>query len=291
MKKIILLCLQILLTVSCSPKKESPSGKEIPTAHADSKPQIDVQMATEELKEYLDKPNPPEDIAPFIDSIKKEYPQLLADIAFLRSDSMKGVRIDCIGVTHFRAMEENNFEPSVDTETIASQESARKQVLDSGYDLVSGDFSAYFGRVDKKIAIHEQLTNVSSMAKMLHYKKLPTYAETEKFLRDLATKDFPCSLAFSNSRKPYVIGTEPRWVYLTQQYLLPKFQSSPGMYPDIERFAWLLGRVRSEISYSRMAQYLLRNAKGQKGVLLYGELHVPDYREFQNRFGTIGTIM
>ncbi len=288
MKKLMFYFL-LFASVSCTPKPETSSKEAVSVPTVQNTPSAD-RMATEDLALYLDMQNGPPALMQIFDSIKAEYPKLLADIAFLKSDSMKGIQIDCMGVTHFESRKEDNWKTTVSEEAKASQQFVKQRVEEGGYDVVSGDFSAHFGPVDLGIAVDEQLRNTTSLSQIMGFQHRPTYQETKDFLRDLATKDYTCSLACANSKKPYVIGTEPRWVYLAQQYLISTVQAPPGQYPEIDHLIMLFSRVRSEISYSRMAQYLLKTAPGKKGVLLYGQFHNRDYMEFQQRFGTKGII-
>ncbi len=268
--------------------------------HRDEAKQAQVpETSTEELAKYFNMFDGKQGLLGVLslafDSIESEYPSMLRDIVFLKSDSIKGLNIDCIGMLHSSPYSSGVMYTS---DSVSASQNRIAGIIDKGgYDFVGTEYASTPGRIDFATMIKEQQSNVSSLAKTFNAGSCPSFDDCRKFIIEQAKSDYSAHLIVSGSTKPYLIGTEPRWVWLSQQMLLSILLSvdpskvEPELIYTFDRVIGILARVRSEIAYVRTARYLIKVGRHKKAAILYGRDHLVDFINIQIRYGTTGKIL
>ena len=237
--------------------------------------------ATEELGTWFDV-FPKDFIASHImDSIHSEYASMLSDIRFL--DSVKGLKIDFIGMVH------SDFE-TYSNDVALCQASLSETIEKMNYLFIGTESSAVAGKVDMDTYLTEQLENMSIAMRVLYGREvIVSQSQYKQIIEKWVPYDFVLQKLFSHNEKPYLVGTEPRWVWYAEQFfrniaILPDI--SPEDADNIRKLIPILNRCRSEIAFARTARQLLKDDKNSTAVLLYGKNHLDHFKQLAQEFGT-----
>lgn len=283
----ILLIISLLGLVACGPHTDYSSDIQMPHRASEA-------FATYRLQEWFNSPAKNAVPAMYFDSIESEYTEYLRDIAFLRSDSVRDLKIDCIGVLHFSRDLSGELFP--DAAALTSQSELEALLKQRPYDIIASEHSALTGKITFEQCVAENIKDVKSVMPMvapnIQLDMAKTARNVRKSLLELTSVDYQYRLLKSGSQKPYLIGTEPRWAYLANQYFMDQLSicRDPALSNTLTTIYTTLAACRSEIAVARTARYLLSQKKPLRVVLIYGSAHVPDFQRIKDTYGIIGTI-
>lgn len=269
---------------SCTPKQETKVVNEQTTL---TQPLTQSPTwATEELGKLLDTYKDAPYLSVFFDSIKVEYPGLVSDFQFL--DSIKGLKIDFIGTRHSGL---GVYGPESDSEkTKLCQISIGDEVAKGNYEFIGVEDSYESIRINLETFLDEMAHSNEEMLKVGSGQIVHFSREDARICYSKQTNDnFVFDRLFSHNEKPYIIGTEPKWVWMTEQYILA--QGLDRKYLGMNQLAMLLGKCRSEIALSRTARYLKKVGADKKAVITYGSLHLSDFKVLSEKFGTVSRFI
>lgn len=277
--KNVIIFLSLLIITSCN---QAPQSSK--------KVQAISKTGTEELQEWFGAFTEPY-LVGLMDSIKKEYPSLIKDLAFL--DSTKGLKIDFIGMVHSTY---GNTYQSIDDKTIAICQRSISTVIDtSHYVLIGSEHAFTEAKVTWESFLMENKIDGSEILKLV-------YGIDTTFTMESTSKNFTSWIKFdhilhrlhSRISKPYIFGVEPKWVWLAQVIIgngLHPEQLSPETENKLRKLIDVLTRCRSEIAFSRTARQLMKESKGKKAVVVYGKDHLKDFSEMAKKYGTISKFI
>ena len=272
-----------LLVTSCG------TSTDVHTEALAAKTEISLpHSATQELSVWFDAFKDYPVLASLVDSIRGEYPSLMKDIAFL--DSIRGLKIDFIGMVH------SQFDPGLSNDTgtekavIVCQSSIRKEIDRGAYDCVATECSISPGPLNLNSFLKEESDLNSEVCFFTTGVRVSfSKAHTDSTYRNFIPNDCVVGMLYSDPRShPVIIGAEPKWVWLTEQIL--RLQNINSMPPDLRErivsFVELLNHSRSEIALVRTARYLIATGKQKRALVVYGRLHLSDFRFLAEKYGT-----
>jgi hypothetical protein len=278
MKNLLLLFVTIVF-ISC---QEPQKVKEnIPTAY---------KTSTEELQNWFNAFSVPY-LRTLMDSIKQEYPSLMKDIQFL--DSIKGIKIDFIGMVHSSFGDSNQ---PIDDKTIAiCQESIGSLIDTSHYCLIGTENAFTQGKITWEIYLKENSINSHEYLKLLA--GIDTVLSIESININLAPRakyDNVLKRLITKNNKPYIVGIEPRWVWLTED--IARNQLNSPQFPTqskqiFQEFIRVLTTCRSEIAFARTARQIMKAGKDKTGVIVYGKNHLYDFHNLATKYGTVSNYI
>ena len=272
--KAFIFCLIPILFFACSSKEK----KKI--AEQNQKP-VYYKTATEALVQLFETLKGTA-LEGFMDSIKTELPEYLEDIKYL--DSMKSMKIDFIGMIHL----------SGDTSQVSKnvvkicQNSIDDTLNNSGYDIIATEHASHKGILNYSIMVNEIDHDARAMGNVLNQLN-PGAFPTDKPLPNRAEKIFEesisCDVVFKRikNHQRNLIGTEPRWVWITEQAINAFMQGMPDSLkgPVLKQ----LSDCRSEIALARTCRYLLENGPKKHAVLIYGAGHLDEFKWLATKYG------
>lgn len=289
MKYVLFLLATVIGTFSsCTSKQEAQKKEEQVVVQ---QPQSIPHSATEELSKWFDSFHDNPVFSVMFDSIKAEYPRLMSDIRFL--DSIRGLKIDFIGMTH------SNYGMGGVSETqnarvVSCQSSIEDTIKKHHWSFIGVEISSKEGKISLESFLKEQALAGDKLVKVISGNEVHSSPEeARKVFSPFIKDDFTVRKLFTHDDVPYLIGTEPEWVWMTEQLT---HQVNPSMLPQqtvakLNEVALLLNASRSEIALSRTARHLMKLGKGKTAVLIYGKLHMEHFRALSQKFGTISTFI
>lgn len=286
MKKVRIFSIGLLLFLfSCQEKRQGfENPKQIPQETVAA-----PQSAIEELPNWFNAFSEPFFVT-LLDSIKQEYPSLLADVKFL--DSIKGLNIDFIGMVHSPF---GISVRSISDSIVNVCQSAVGQIIDTnGYLFIGTELSSIQRKINWEMFLQEQATNGSRLV-LIQYgiNTEPSVKLARKTFEPFIKGDDVLSRLVSKKQKPFIVGTEPTWVWLTEQVArdIDPHTISFETASKLNQFVSLLGRCRSEIALARTARQLLKDGGEKKAVILYGKNHLPDFKLLAKKYGIISMFI
>ncbi|MEO5646501.1 MAG: hypothetical protein ABIO57_01890 [Candidatus Paceibacterota bacterium] len=287
MKKVFILLSGLLFSLfSCHENHEQQQSNDFQNSpHAT----IAAEGAIGELPQWFGAFSEPV-LATLLDSIKADYPHLVAETKVL--DSIKGVKIDFIGMLH------SSFgmqQPVSDT-VIGKCQCAIGNLIDtSKYLFIGAEHSTAHGRIRYQNLVQETVADVSKDAKLRYGIDtiIPAQRAVAVFER-FRKYDYVVDRLMKNQQKPYVIGTNPYWINFAESEILKMDEnsvSSSTRSKIINQFVPLLIRCRNEIALARTAEELLKKGRKKKAVVLYGADHLDDFKTLALKYGLVSKFI
>jgi len=278
MKKVFILLSGLSLSLfSCHEKHQESYVSQSPP-----QPTIVAVGAIGELPNWFNTFSDPV-YGTLLDSIKEEYPHLAAETKFL--DSIKGLKIDFIGVVHTSF---GNPGLISDSAIYKCQCSIGHLMDTSKYLFVGSEWSGVQGKITWENLVEEFAKNYRMIVQLDNQGgQAPSIEVLDNAMRKYRKYDYTLDRLILKQQKPYFIGANPYWLGFTEGVIIsyPNQQPSSIDREKLNEFALLLGRCRSEIALIRTAKELVKRDRNKKAVVIYGNLHLVDFQMLATQYG------
>jgi hypothetical protein len=280
------------LICSCSGPQHSPPSLNQDSAAVSPASFPPAATATEELKKWFNVFQAVPHFARLMDSIKAEYPAMISDIKFL--DSVKGLKIDFIGMVHSSQGTDPNENVNI---TSHCQNSIDNLINHNHYDLIGTENSHTLRKINWNDFIKEVGTDRGIVAPIIanhHDARLIIEPIDKERARTFAKNDAVLNRLFIHRSTPAIVGTEPQWVWLTEEVIrnIPYAEYQDYITIDqMTKFIGLLDRCRSEIAFVQTARQLKKRGRGKKAVVIYGQGHLDDFRMLAFKYLTTSNFI